>query len=84
MIIKVCGITNADDLRTAIDAGANALGFIFRPRVPRTNITPERFAGLRARPRRSPQSGVFVGAPLDLPGLDAARLWAVRRMVNEG
>jgi phosphoribosylanthranilate isomerase len=39
-IIKVCGITSAADAATAIDAGANALGFNFYPRSPRY-ITPQ-------------------------------------------
>jgi phosphoribosylanthranilate isomerase len=35
MILKVCGITNAEDAAAAIAAGATALGFNFYPRSPR-------------------------------------------------
>ena len=58
MILKICGITCQEDADAAIDAGANASGFIFYPKSPRY-IEPERAGAVRtaAGVRRV---GVFV------------------------
>ena len=44
--IKICGTTNLDDALAAIDAGANALGFIFTESPRR--IAPEAAAEIVA------------------------------------
>ena len=58
MVLKICGITNAEDAAAAMDGGATAIGFNFWPRSPRY-ITPEEAARIESRPgiRRV---GVFV------------------------
>jgi phosphoribosylanthranilate isomerase len=45
--IKICGITREEDLRAAVDAGADALGFVFYPKSPRY-VTPGQAARLAA------------------------------------
>jgi len=61
-IVKVCGITNEEDARVAIEAGANALGFNFYPRSPRY-VTPARAREIvRSLPASFLKVGVFVNA----------------------
>ncbi|HTS64224.1 MAG TPA: phosphoribosylanthranilate isomerase [Candidatus Acidoferrales bacterium] len=57
MILKICGITNAEDAQAAIAAGATAIGFNFYPGSPRY-IAPQRAAGIPTPGVR--RVGVFV------------------------
>jgi len=58
--IKICGITNLEDALFAVEAGADALGFVFYENSPRkTNIEDTR-AIIRDLPERVEKVGVFV------------------------
>ena len=58
--VKICGITNVDDARTAVEAGANALGFVFVPESPR-RVTAEAAQSIITEvPRHVEKVGVFV------------------------
>jgi len=63
--IKICGITNLDDALAAIDAGANALGFVFYPPSPRC-VTLETARSIISKlPQPIEKVGVFVRASAD-------------------
>src|SRR5829696_2155954 len=61
--VKVCGITNVDDARLCVEAGADALGFIFVENTPRF-VTPEVVAAIvRELPPFVTPVGVFWDHP---------------------
>jgi len=63
--IKICGTTNLEDALTAVDAGADALGFVFYEKSPR-NIGVETAREIVAKlPARVEKVGVFVGESAD-------------------
>src|SRR3954453_17334378 len=71
--IKVCGITNLDDARRAVDLGAWALGMIFWPDSRRRCEVPvAEEIGSELR-RKLELTGVFVNAPLDEGAATAER-----------
>jgi phosphoribosylanthranilate isomerase len=62
---KLCGITNLDDARLCVDAGAWALGMIFWPDTPR-HCEVEEAERISAELRRKVElAGVFLNAELD-------------------
>src|SRR3954469_3479241 len=63
--IKFCGITNRDDARLAVEAGAWALGMILWPGSAR-RCEPNEAARIAGELRRQVEiAGVFVNQPLD-------------------
>lgn len=78
---KVCGITNSDDALAAVEAGADAIGFVFYPASPRA-VKPVAAAAIARRlPAETWRIGVFVDAPVsemaevvDAVGLDFLQL----------
>jgi phosphoribosylanthranilate isomerase len=81
VLVKICGIRSLEDARLAVEAGADALGFVFWAASPR-GVTVEAAARIaREIPPLVLRVGVFVDAPpatmaetADKVGLDLLQL----------
>lgn len=79
--VKICGIRTEAAAAAAVEAGADAVGFVFYPPSPRF-VSPTRAAALaRMLPPFVVRVGVFVNAPVEVVeavaqevGLDAVQL----------
>jgi phosphoribosylanthranilate isomerase len=79
--VKICGITNLEDALAAVDAGADALGFVFVEQSPRC-VSPQKAAAIIAKlPPFVQTVGLFVDAEqerinwlTDFCGLDLVQL----------
>ncbi len=79
--IKICGITSLDDALAAVDAGADALGFVFYGKSPR-NLNPMQASAIIAKlPPFVQTVGLFVNEEAeqanwtaDFCGLDLVQL----------
>lgn len=60
--IKICGITRMEDLRAAVDLGADALGLVFYPPSPRFLEISQAAQLARAAPPFVTTVGLFVNA----------------------
>ena len=61
--VKICGITNSADAQAAVDAGADALGFMFSDLSPRCLTCEAASKIIRQLPPFIVKVGVFVNAP---------------------
>jgi phosphoribosylanthranilate isomerase len=79
--VKICGTTNLEDALTAVDAGADALGFVFYPNSPRRIDAATTRQIVAELPSRIERVGVFVDESAETiletvqaSGLSAAQL----------
>jgi phosphoribosylanthranilate isomerase len=94
LFVKICGITNADDARAAVEAGADAIGLIFAPGSPRRIGLHAAREIAAAAPAHVKKVGVFVDeavktivrlareVPLDLVQLHGAESPEFARLVE--
>jgi len=60
--VKICGITNLEDALVAVEAGADALGFVFVPGTPRFLSIVAAADWIRTLPPLVSRVGLFVDA----------------------
>ena len=78
--VKICGTTNLEDALTAVDAGADAVGFVFYEKSPR-NISVEAAKKIVAKlPESVEKIGVFVNETPERVSViaDEVRLTAIQ------
>lgn len=63
--VKICGLSDAENLDVAIEAGADAVGFVFAPRSPRYVEATAVTALLERVPTGVETVGVFRNQPLE-------------------
>ena len=76
--IKICGLSRPEDVTAAVDAGADAVGFVFHPGSPRLVSLAQAVSLARALPPYVTPVGLFVNAE---PAAIAAAAAAIPALV---
>jgi len=78
--VKICGMTNVEDALVAVDAGADAVGFVFYEKSPRCVSVETVREILQKLPENVDRVGVFVNEAVDTVSAiaDQAGLTAVQ------
>src|ERR1700757_2378611 len=63
--VKICGMTNLEDALLAVDAGADAVGFVFYEKSPRCVTVEKAREIVEKLPEDMEKIGVFVGQEED-------------------
>jgi phosphoribosylanthranilate isomerase len=63
--VKICGMTNLEDALTAVDAGADAVGFVFYEKSPRRIGVETARDIVEQLPENVEKVGVFVGQSVE-------------------
>ena len=63
--VKICGMTNLEDALVAVDAGADAVGFVFYKKSPRCVSVDTAREIVEKLPESVEKIGVFVDPDLD-------------------
>jgi phosphoribosylanthranilate isomerase len=62
--VKICGMTNLEDALVAVDAGADAVGFVFYEKSPRCVTVEKAREIVEKLPKQVEKVGVFAGESL--------------------
>jgi len=89
--IKICGITTLEDAQAAVDAGADALGFVFYEKSPRKVDADTVREIISKLPAEIEKVGIFVDQPasaantiVEQAGLTCVQIYGYDDAINRG